>query len=588
MNQKLQLQSTDETVSDNSSRILHKEIQVLKDELKQLKSRKRFGLVWEDKPEQVVELCKEQFPVLKETEELEIWKGSEEPTHIIIEGDNYHALSVLNYTHAGEIDAIYADPPYNTGAKNWVYNNDYVDGNDSFRHSKWLSFMDKRLRLAKSLLKEEGIIVVTIDDYEVATLTLLMNEIFGEDNHLGTVVIKSNPSGRSTTSGFSVSHEYALFYAKSSLAKIGRLQRDDKQIARYKETDDLGNFEWVNFRKHGGTRGESPKMYYPIYINYSKSNIRIPDVVWENAKKAWRALDDPTPDEVISYPIDDFGKDRRWKWSIERARAETSEMKVALDRKKNPAVYIKSRMKDEGMLPLTWWDKTEYSATAYGTNLLKKILPEGTHFDYPKSLYAVMDTICVLTNNKSAKILDFFAGSGTTGHAVSLLNKEDGGNRQFILCTNNENGIAQEVCYPRIKSVIEGDDDEGLLGISSNLKYFKTDFIDSEPTDRNKKNLIDKSTEMLCLKEDCFEEIKKANSFKIFKNNQDKYLGIIYDDEGIEGFKQELAKLDKKIITYVFSLDESAREEEFEGMTNIVELKPIPVAILNVYKRIFK
>jgi adenine-specific DNA-methyltransferase len=170
-----------------------------------------------------------------------------------------------------------------------------------------------------------------------------------------------------------------------------------------------------------------------------------------------------------------------------------------------------------------------------------------------------------------------------------MLNKEDEHNRKFILCTNNENGIAENICYPRIKKVIAGHKDHpSITKISSNLKYFKTDFVDAQPTDRNKRKLVDKSTEMLCLKEDCFEEVKKSRDFRLFTNNQGKHLGIIYDDDGIEPFKKEARKLKEKFIVYVFSLDESAREEEFEDITDLVELKPIPAVILNVYKRIFK
>ena len=156
-------------------------VEIIKSQKETISRTKKFGLVWEDKPEKVATDCAKKLPVIKEVADRAINKaGDSEPTNIIIEGDNYHALSVLNYTHAGKIDAIYADPPYNTGAKNWRYNNNYVDGQDAFRHSKWISFMDKRLRLARNLLKDTGIICVTIDDYEIAPLRLLMDSIFGD------------------------------------------------------------------------------------------------------------------------------------------------------------------------------------------------------------------------------------------------------------------------------------------------------------------------------------------------------------------------------------------------------------------------
>jgi len=213
-------------------------------------------------------------------------------------------------------------------------------------------------------------------------------------------------------------------------------------------------------------------------------------------------------------------------------------------------------------------------------------------FPFPKSLYAVEDCIKAVIHDKTdSVILDFFAGSGTTGHAVMELNKQDGGKRRFILCTNNENNIATEICYPRIQKIMKGyksQKGEKVEGLGGNLKYYKTDFVEAKQTDKNKKKLVDKSTEMLCLKEECFDLVKKGQCFKIFNDNKNKYLGIVYDDSGIEAFKKEVQKLDKKFIAYIFSLDDSAREEEFENIKKLVELKPIPAVILNVYKRIFK
>src|SRR3989344_766823 len=226
---------------DESNKIkeLVEGIEKLKRQVKTLKSRKHYGLVWEDEkePEQIVLDCQVKIPILKEIKSKKIIKDEEKPFNVLIEGDNYHALSVLNYTHKGKIDVIYIDPPYNTAAKDWKYNNDFVDINDGYRHSKWLSFMSKRLSLAKNLLTEKGIICVTIDDYEISRLLILMEEIFGEFNHLGTIAIRNNPAGRSTTKGISITHEYAIFFGKSSKSKVGRLERNQKQIDRYGEED---------------------------------------------------------------------------------------------------------------------------------------------------------------------------------------------------------------------------------------------------------------------------------------------------------------------------------------------------------------
>ena len=458
--------------------------QLSKEELvkivEKLESRKKYGLIWDEEKvkEQFEKDAENALPVLKEIASKEITdKDKSKPVNILIEGDNYHALSVLNFTHQGIVDAIYIDPPYNTGAKDWKYNNDFVDSNDSYRHSKWISFMDKRLRLAKNLLKEDGIICVTIDDYEIPRLMILMEEIFGEHNHLGTIVIRNNPAGRSTTKGVSITHEYAIFFGKSEISQVCRLERNQTQIDRYDQKDEKGAFEWVNFRKPGSMRVESPSMFYPIFI--TPDSVRIPNIQWDSKKEEWIALEKPKKGEQVIYPIDDNGEERRWRYGVERARAEINEFKPKIQKRKLHA-YVKGRLNDEGILPMTWWDKKEYSSTAYGTNLLKDIFSELQVFSYPKSIFAVMDCLKVLSDKNDALFLDFFAGSGTTGHAVMELNKEDNGSRSFILCTNNENRICEEITYPRIKNVMVGYKNRRggkIDGLGGSLKYFKTKFI---------------------------------------------------------------------------------------------------------------
>ena len=188
-------------------------------EIKKLKKRKKFGLVWEDKQEEVVEQCKTKLPILEEVKSKEIMTDKEKPVNILIEGDNYHALSVLNYTHKGKIDVIYLDPPYNTGAKDWKYNNNYVDAEDLYRHTKWLSFMNHRLGLAKNLLSEDGIICVTIDDYEMPRLWLLMEDIFGEESHLGTIAIRINPGGRKSKRKVRSTTRICLIFFEVTISK---------------------------------------------------------------------------------------------------------------------------------------------------------------------------------------------------------------------------------------------------------------------------------------------------------------------------------------------------------------------------------
>ena len=362
-------------------------------------------------------------------------------------------MKVLRECYLGEVDVIYVDPPYNTG-RNLIYKNDYsVDSKDyHFNsgqtdelgnlltsnpesngrfHTDWLNMIYPRIKVAKDVLKDSGIFVLTIDDCEIQTVTMLLNEIFGAENHLGTIVVKNNPSGRSTTNGVSIAHEYALFYRKNSKASLGRLPRNEKQIARYKEKDEIGPFEWVNFRARYSTN--SPKMAYPILIKKDGSDFRIPNLEWNEKEKNYNINDVVNEDEFISLPIDDDGNMRSWKWSIQTVRDNReTEMNVRQNQNGQYAVYVKSRMNQEGMLPLTVWDDTKYSSTEYGTNFLTELMGK-RYFDYPKSIYAVIDSLKVANAGKNALVLDFFSGSATTAQAVMMLNAEDGGNRKFIM-----------------------------------------------------------------------------------------------------------------------------------------------------------
>ena len=548
-------------------------------ELEKFQAQKKYGLVWEDKPEGVAELCKEKLPVLIEDKSKEIISDKEHgTTNILIEGDNYHSLSVLNYTHKGKINAIYIDPPYNTGAKDWKYNNNYVDSEDSYRHSKWLSFMTKRLKLAKNLLQNNGVICVTIDNYELYSLGLVMDEIFGEKNKIGIICVEHNPQGRTFSKYLSTTHEYYLFYAKNiNYVKIQNLPIIDEDIEKFKYKDAISMYKRIPLQKSGfaSRRKDRPTQFFPFYINPKTLELSL------DKKDKW--------DEII--PINKFGEEGVWRNSFENCKKLIQNNDIDIVKRGNKYVLYKKYRIGLGKKPTTIWQGSRYMASIHGASLLTKLLNGNDKFQFPKSLFAVEDSIKIMTTDKNAIILDFFAGSGTTGHAVLELNQKDGGMRKFILCTNNENNIAEEVCYPRIKNVIKGyklNNNETVSGLSGNLKYFKTDFVDAKPTDSNKKKLVNRSTEMLCLKEECFDKIKEQETFRVYTNSKDKFLGIIYDDEGIEPFKKELKKINKKFVVYVFSLDDSAREEEFEDVAELVELRPIPAVILNVYKRIFK
>jgi len=535
---------------------------------KELKKKKKYGLVWEDKPEDVVEMCKEKLPVLKEVKSKEIITDKNKPVNLLIEGDNYHALSVLNYTHKGKIDVIYIDPPYNTGAKDWKYNNDYVDGEDAFRHSKWLSSMNNRLQLAKNLLKDSSVIAVAIDDNEIASLVLLMDQIFGEDNRIGIICVQHHPRGRTQSNFFSTVHEYCLFYAKN---------KSKLTLDFCFESDRGEEVESLIRAREDATPELRPNLYYPIYFNPKTKKID---------------LEKRSKEDIEILPITSNGK-RVWKLIKESFLEELNQGKIFVELNKDKYHVYRKIQRSNVNKAKTIWIESDYDANHHGTELLKKILNKPNPFPFPKSLYTLFDILYLLTKqNKEAVILDYFAGSGTTGHAVLELNKRIGGERKFILCTNNENNICEEVTYPRIQKVIEGyknkKNGENIESLGGNLKYFKTDFVDyKESTDRNKIKLTKEAVEMLCVKEGTFELVMENEEFKIFKN-QDHYAGIIFDQLAIKDFKKAIKNIKGKISVYIFSLGDDSFEDEFEDIKQKVKLSPIPEAILKVYRRIYK
>lgn len=456
--------------------------------------------------------------------------------NLYIEGDNLEVLKLLQKSYMGKVKMIYIDPPYNTG-KNLIYKNNFYQeeseylkgigvydefGNKLFCnttsngrfHSDWCSMIYSRLLVSRTLLSKDGIICLTIDDSEIENVTSMMNDAFGELNHLATIVIKNNPSGRSTTKGASIAHEYALFYGANEETTLGRLPRNDSQIARYKEKDSLGAFEWVNFRKHGGYKEDAPTMFYPIYVKKDCSSFRIPQLKWNDETKEYLVLEQLRDDEVLTLPIDELGRARRWKWGLERALSNQSEMMAKTDRNGLPTVYIKARMNEEGMLPLTVWDDKLYSSTEYGANLLKKFF-NAQYFDYPKSLYAVIDCFRIGNLDSDSIVLDFFSGSATTAHAVMQLNAEDGGNRKYIMVQlpeeTPEDSEARKAGYNTIPEIAK----ERIRRAGKKIKE------ESPLTTQN----LDTGFRVFRLADSNFEEVKKApaeydqSQLDLFLNN---------------------------------------------------------------------
>lgn len=389
---------------------------------------------------------------------------------LLVNSDNFQGLSLLNSRLKENIKVIYIDPPYNTDAGPIAYKNGY-------RSSSWASLMDGRIQRGRELLSSDGILVATIDDYQYRELNYILEENFGKENMAGTVVVRMNPSGRPLPQGFAQSHEYAIFAKKSPQGVIDSLPRSEKQNARYKHQDDDGKmFMWELFRKRGSNseRKDRPSLYYPIYV--LNDQIRVPEMEYDEVQKNWNVLEGTKEGEVVVYPIDDNGVHRTWRGQRGAVRDNPSNYKYKIDNDV-VTIYYKFRPDSEGVLPLTNWIDAKYSATEHGTGYLKKFFSEYNIFSYPKSIYAVEDCLRVAGADERAVVLDYFAGSGTTAHAVINLNRLDQGCRKYVLIEQGE--YFDTVIKPRIqKSVYSSEWSEGRptapdTGISHCFKVLK-------------------------------------------------------------------------------------------------------------------
>jgi adenine-specific DNA-methyltransferase len=371
---------------------------------------------------------------------------------LLIHSENFQALNLLQSRYHEQVKGIYIDPPYNTAASEIIYKNE-------FKHSSWLSFMQNRLSLTKNILKDNGIICVTIDDFELNNLSILMASEFGKENYLATTPIRNNPSGRSTVKGFSINHEYGIFYSKTDkIDGVGRLPHAEKQIERYKEIEPNGKrYEWENLRRNGpdSNKEDRPRQYYPIYYNENSKELRVPNIEWNEDERRWRILNSEYTNEIILYPIHPNGQKKVWRYSFDNLVDEPNRFTVAI-KDGTYEVYRKKYLNTEGILPRTWWDNPSYSARDNGTRAIVNIFGDKNKFDFPKSYYAVKDAIKVCNVNSSEILLDYFAGSGTTGHAVINLNREDNGKRKYILVEMGE--YFDSVTKPRIQKVVYSTD----------------------------------------------------------------------------------------------------------------------------------
>ena len=520
-------------------------------ELEQFIKSMKYGLFFEKHEEPVDRMLRTHVPVFKEFKEV-INNPNSVDCNFLLEGDNLHSLKLLEKTHKGRIDVCYIDPPYNTLNEDFVYGDKMLDENDGFVHSKWLSFMKERLEIARKLLADDGVIFISIDNNEIAQLKLLCDEIFGEENGIGNISVVNNLKGRSDDKFFATSNEFLVVYCKNKdKVTISGFPLDDEKKSEYKLSDETSRYKLVGLKKTGKNcyKEDRPNMYYPIYYSPSEKKLSLTNDYLDNV-------------EILPTTNDREGC---WRWGKDTFKKKASTELVCKKNRNEYVIYVKMRDivngEERTLKPKTTWINPQYDS-GNGTKMTKDIFGDKV-FTNPKPLKYISDIIHISTAHKknTAIILDFFAGSGTTGHAVLDLNKEDGGNRHFILCTNNEvsvskqldyihskgymndvknsgkstrpkinkffddnpdvykklmvddkkdyesYGICQSVTYQRLKTVITGIRPDGTKysdGIETNLRYFQTDMID-----KNDVNLDDYLYEdSFCLVElDCMSKI---------------------------------------------------------------------------------
>jgi len=478
-----------------------------------------LSLIYSEEPDQaeapvanlivVAEFKDYIYPGLVSTGKVE--RGGDKPFHSVINGENFHALEALTFTHRGKIDAIYIDPPYNTGAKDWKYNNDYVEGDDLYRHSKWLAMMERRLLIARQLLNpEESVLIVTIDEKEFLRLGLLLEQTFPEAN-IQMISSIINPKGASRGSSFGRTDEYIFFIPFGRAAPTAVPLGAEWKIVQDRRA---GRLRWAELMRSGSNalRSDSPNQFYPIFIRNGDDGPEFHSIGETYKGENWKGIEPPIGC-VALWPIRSDGTEGNWqnstvtlgellkkgyvklgKWRGpdtaityvyrgQQKKVENGDFPI-IGRRQDNSIIVDDASYQPIFIPGSQWRIPSHNAEQGGTNLLKKMIPS-RRFPFPKSLYAVEDALrFFVANRPEAIILDFFSGSGTTAHAAMRLNKQDGGRRQCISVTNNETGVDEQkrlrndglrpgdpeweqwgicdyITKPRIKAAITGKTPDG-------------------------------------------------------------------------------------------------------------------------------
>jgi adenine-specific DNA-methyltransferase len=585
------------------------------------------------------------YPALAHVGRLSL--GGDKPYHSVIEGENYHVLQLLSFAMPGRFDAIYIDPPYNSGARDWKYNNDYVDGNDAYRHSKWLSFMEKRLAIAKQLLKpDDSVLIITIDEKEYLRLGLLLEQVFpSADIQMISSVI--NPKGSPRRGKFSRADEYIYFVFIGS-AEVTQSTDDMLHESDSPRTE----VRWAGLRRNGanGRRSARPNLFFPIYFNVSDSS-------WHSVGASLtaeqpRAEVTPPKGTFAVWPLGDQGQEQTWGLKPATLITNQAEGYVKYgppdhNRAQPIAIYylpsgpiadikagaVEVKGRDEtgavvveyhtarSLRPMSVWNKASHSAGDHGATLLNAMIP-GRRFPFPKSLYAVEDTLRFFVRNKpDALILDFFGGSGTTTHAVARLNHEDGGRRQSILVTNNEvseeeekrlrasgnapgdaawqeRGIFDHVTVPRITAAFTGKTEDGQAikseyrfvdpfpmsdGLPENVEFFRLSYL--EPVTVELGTRPEDLLPTLWLAAGAQGERLGVDLSADFAVADDGPFAVLMKPAGTIGLLKALAKRDDVTTIFIFTDSEDAYAELAEQVPTRCRVRMLPRDYLQYFSR---
>lgn len=585
--------------------------------LELIRGHKKYGLVWEDKPEDIEERLREDLPVLVERNDDKVHPiisdNPDAPNHLIIEGDNLAALTELSYTHAGKIDVIYIDPPYNTGNKDFIYNDKYVDSDDEFRHSKWLCFMSKRLKIAKSLLTPNGLIFISIDDNEQSALRMLCDEIFGSNNFLNCVSIKAKASSGASGGGedkkLKKNIEYLLIYSNNlSQADIVFPVSSTPLMEYIEEKREKGiTWSYTNVMTKPGTKHyiTTIKAGNGDDINiYEVSDFEIQSV------NALAKKQNKSEKEIYTEYIDRIFTTENAQTSIRTRVADAvdgdglyiAEYRPVSGRNKGKLIEVGfigstkrlvSYLKHTCQITPHGVFKLEKIGTLWSDLSWSSVSKEGAvPFPAGKKPIALIRRIIEMCPSDDCVILDFFAGSGSTAHAVMALNESDGGKRIAIIATSNENKICEDITYPRLVNAINGYGKVAGLA-DNNLRYYRTEFLPRERSVKNMRELVQASTGLLCIKNDLYTEapfgVRKMNpKYARYFENAGRRMLVVYEERAIP-FIADIIKTmpeGEKIKVYVFSHGSYAYDDEFADVADRVTLCALPQAIYDAYQKV--